>query len=111
MKRWIVCLVVGLCLVALGAGVGVNEDEIKCGSETMQPGDVCEETMAAGTTVETKTYEQMMADTEAGQQTFGAWGRWVLFGAGVLLTVGGAVGIVAVRRQRAAQGSGTAGPS
>ena len=107
MKKWVIALIVGLALLGLGAGVGVNDNTIKCGSEIMSPGDECEETRS-GTTVGTKTYDEMKASNEAGQRTFNSWGRWVLLGGGLALTVLGVVGIVKERRRRANAGPTTA---
>jgi hypothetical protein len=107
MKKWIVSLVIGVALVLIGTGAGVNGDTIKCGSETMLPGDTCEESRG-GSTVDTRTYAEMKADKEAGQRTFDSWGRWAFLGGGVALAVLGIGGIVATRRKRAAAGPTTA---
>jgi hypothetical protein len=104
MKKWVVCLVVGIGMLAFSTGVGVNDTQVKCGSEIMGPGDVCEETRG-GATVDTETYEEMKADNERARRTFNTWGRWALLGGGVVLTAAGVLGIVAVRRRRAAQGT------
>jgi len=108
MKKWVVALIIGLGMLAFGSGVGVNDSTIKCGSEIMGPGDTCEETRG-GVTTDTKTYNEMKADKEAGQRTFNSWGRWVLLGGGAVLTVLGIGGIVATRRKRAAAGPAVTG--
>ena len=99
MKKWIVCLVIGLGLLALSSGVGINDNTIRCGSEIMSPGDVCEETRN-GSVTETETYEEMKESKEAGQRTFNSWGRWALLGGGLLLTGLGIWGIVKVKRAK-----------
>lgn len=109
MKKWVIALCVGLALLAFGSGVGVNDNTIKCGSETMYPGDVCEETRA-GSTVDTKTYEEMKASKEAGQRIFNSWGRWALLGGGLVLVVGGIAGIMTTRRRRAKAAVGVQQP-
>jgi hypothetical protein len=101
MKKWVFALCVGLALLAFGSGAGKDGDTIKCGSETMYPGSVCEETRA-GSTVDTKTYEEMRESKEAGQRIFNSWGRWALLGGGSVLTIAGIFGIVATRRRRKA---------
>lgn len=101
MKKWVFALCVGVALLALGARTDVNDSTITCGSETMYPGDVCEETRA-GSTVDTKTYEEMKASSEAGKRIFNSWGRWALLGGGALLTIAGIAGIVIIRRRRKA---------
>jgi len=107
MKKWVVALVIGLALLALGSGAGVNDNTIRCGSEIMLPSDTCEETRG-GDTVGTKTYDEMKADKEAGQRVFNSWGRWALLGGGGVLAVLGIFGIVSTRRKRAAAGPTTA---
>jgi hypothetical protein len=109
MRKWIICVVVGLALLGLGSGVGVNDGRVMCGSEEMSPGDVCEETRR-GVSMGTRTYEEMKADAEAGQQTFDSWGRWALLGGGLALTVLGAFGIVRLRRERASGGAAQGSP-
>ncbi len=99
MKKWIVCLVIGLGLLSLSSGVGINDNTIRCGSEIMGPGDVCEETRN-GSVTDTETYEEMKESKEATQRTFNSWGRWALLGGGALLTVLGIWGIVKVKRAR-----------
>jgi hypothetical protein len=99
MKKWIVCLVIGLGMLAFSTGTGINDDTIRCGSEVMSPGDVCEETRG-GSVTDTETYEEMKESKEAGQRTFNSWGRWVLLGGGLLLTGLGIWGIVKVKRAR-----------
>ena len=103
MRKWVVCLVVGLAMLTLSTGAGVNDSRIMCGSDVMYPGDVCEETRR-GATVDTKTYEEMKTSKENGQRTFNSWGRWALLGGGLALAVLGGYGIVRVRRERASGG-------
>jgi hypothetical protein len=110
MKKWVVCLVIGLGMLAFSTGVGINDNTIRCGSEIMGPGDVCEETRA-GSVTDTETYEEMKAGKEARQRTFNSWGRWALLGGGLLLTGLGIWGIVKVKRQRKAGNTpGQTGP-
>lgn len=99
MKKWVVCLVIGLGMLAFSTGVGINDNTIRCGSEIMGPGDVCEETRA-GSVTDTETYEEMKESKEAGQRTFNSWGRWALLGGGLLLTGLGIWGIVKVKRAK-----------
>lgn len=99
MAKWIVCLVIGLGMLSLSSGAGINDNTIRCGSDIMGPGDVCEETRA-GSVVDTQTYEEMKESKEAGQRIFNSWGRWALLGGGLILTVLGIWGIVKVKRQR-----------
>ncbi len=110
MKKWVVCLVIGLGMLAFSTGAGINDNTIRCGSEIMGPGDVCEETRA-GSVTDTETYEEMKEGKEAAQRTFNSWGRWALLGGGLLLTGLGIWGIVKVKRQRKAGNMpGQAGP-
>ena len=99
MKKWIVCLVIGVGLLSLSSGVGINDNTIRCGSEIMGPGDVCEETRN-GSVTDTETYEEMKESKEATQRTFNSWGRWALLGGGALLTILGIWGIVKVKRSK-----------
>jgi len=110
MKKWVFALCVGLALLALGSGAGKDGDTIKCGSETMYPGSVCEETRA-GNTVDTKTYAEMRESKEAGQRIFNSWGRWALLGGGSVLTIAGIFGIVTTRRRRAKAAAGIQQPA
>jgi len=103
LRKWIVCVVIGVAMLSLSTGAGVNDGRIMCGGDEMYPGDVCEETRG-GATVDTKTYEEMRTSNENGQRVFNSWGRWALLGGGLVLVVLGGVGIVRVRRQRAAGG-------
>lgn len=100
MKKWVFALVIGV-MMAIGAGADVSDDVIKCGSEIMGPGDVCEETRG-GTTVETRTYDEMKESSEARARMFETWGRWALLGGGLVLAIAGLTGILATRRRRAA---------
>ena len=101
MKKWVFALIIGIAMLSLGARTDVGSSTITCGSETMSPGDVCEETRG-GVTTDTKTYDEMKESQEAGARTFNSWGRWALLGAGGVLTIVGIFGIVVVRRRRAA---------
>jgi hypothetical protein len=103
MKKWIVCMVIGL-LPLIGSTGWLREDdkptEITCGSETMQPGDVCEETRR-GVTVDTETYEEKVKAAKEGAVTWAATGRWIQLGIGVGLELLGIVGMVITKRRRA----------
>jgi hypothetical protein len=99
-KKWVFALVIGIML-ALATGADVSDDVIKCGSEIMYPGDVCEETRG-GATTDTQTYEEMKESSEARTRMFETWGRWVFLGVGLLLATAGLTGILATRKRRAA---------
>jgi hypothetical protein len=106
MKKWVIAVLIGVALLALGSGAANNKDGlIRCGSEIMGPGDVCEESRR-GSTVSERTYEEMKASQEAATRTFNSWGRWVLLGGGLFLTAVGIWGIV-TRRRRAASAEPT----
>jgi hypothetical protein len=110
MKKWIVCMVIGL-LPLLGA-VGVfrgdgKPGEITCGSETMRPGDVCEETQR-GVPVDTETYEEKLQEAKEAANDFTPTRRWVSFGIGMALECLGIVGMVVTRRRRATRPTTTA---
>lgn len=111
MRKWIICVVVGVALLSLSTGAGGDDSGLlKCGSEVMSPGDVCEETRG-GVTVDEKTYDEMKASQENGQKIFNSWGRWALLGGGIALVALGVFGIVRTRRQRsAAQAAGVGVP-
>lgn len=99
-KKWVIALVIGV-MMALGSAANVSEnDTIKCGSETMGPGDVCEESRG-GSTVDTRTYDEMKESSEARARMFNSWGRWALLGAGLALAIAGFAGIRATRKRRA----------
>ena len=100
MKKWVFALIVGIALLSLGARTDVNANTITCGSQTMGPADVCQQTRGGSTT--TWTYEEMKKSQESGARTFNSWGRWALLGAGGVLTIVGIFGIVVVRRRRRA---------
>jgi hypothetical protein len=104
-KKWVIALVIGV-MMALGSAANVSEnDTIKCGSATMGPGDVCEESRG-GSTVETRTYDEMKESSEARARMFNSWGRWALLGAGLALAIAGLAGIRATRKRRAATAAG-----
>jgi hypothetical protein len=92
MKKWVVALVIGLALVSLSFK-GKNST-VECGTKTMTPGYVCED---GGTT---RTYAEMVAAQESAEEAFQTWIRWVLLGVGGVLTIGGLVGVMKVRRAR-----------
>lgn len=91
-KKWVIALVIGLGLIAFS--FKGKESTIDCGGKTMQPGYVCERNGS------TQTYTEMKEAQEDGQRAFEAYGRWVFLGLGTLLTVGGTIGILLVRRSR-----------
>lgn len=105
MKWWIAVVVLGVFLLVSSIGIGRGDGtpgEIKCGSDVMRPGDVCEETKR-GVVTDTYTYEQKYQDEKDGAAAWFKSGRWVQLGLGSALLVGGAVGIVLTRRRRAQQ--------
>jgi hypothetical protein len=102
-KWWIVVLVLGVLLTASGTGIGRSDGspgEITCGSEVMQPGDVCEETQR-GVVTDTYTYEEKVRDEKESAAAFARSGRWVQLGLGAGLIVLALVGIVLTKRRRA----------
>jgi hypothetical protein len=99
MKFWVIAAIVGVVLLLVSTKDGHVPDTVKCGSETMGPGDVCEETRN-GHTESTRTYEDIKASQEASARTFQSWGRWAYLGGGIVLFVGGVTGIVMTRRRR-----------
>jgi hypothetical protein len=111
MKKWIFCLLAGLAMLTLSTGAGVNDDTVRCDGEIMSPGDVCEyRNRSGGHAIDSQTYDEMKANTEAGQRTFNSWGRWALLGGGLVLTGLGAWGAVRHRRRQKAAAPGTADP-
>jgi hypothetical protein len=110
MKKWIVCLVLGV-LPLIGSTGWLREDdkpgEITCGSDVMRPGDVCQETRR-GVVVDTETYEEKVKAAKEGGANFASTGRWVLLGIGLALECLGIVGMVVTRRRRARRAPTTA---
>lgn len=112
MKKWIVCLVLGV-LPLLGSTGWLRAeddgkpDEITCGNDVMRPGDVCEETRR-GVVVDTETYEEKVKAAESGASNWAATGRWVQLGIGLTLELLGVIGIVVTRRRRANRAPTTA---
>jgi hypothetical protein len=110
MKKWIVCMVIGLLPLLGAAGVFRGDGkpgEITCGSETMRPGDVCEETQR-GVPVDTETYEEKLQEAKEAANDFTPTRRWVSFGIGMALECLGIVGMVVTRRRRATRPTTTA---
>jgi hypothetical protein len=97
-KKWVLALVAGIVLLSI-ASTAARDNTIRCGSEIMGPGDVCEESRA-GSTVDTKTYEEMKESHDASRRFFESGGRWAMVAVGALLTIGGIIGITRVRRRR-----------
>ena len=81
-----------LGLIALGIGIFLmSQTEVKCGSEIMQPGDVCE-TTRKGVTTE-NTFDEQKSSNELSAK--------ILTGVGGAMTLGGAGWIIVslVRRK------------
>lgn len=92
MKKWVIALVIGLALISLS--FKGKDSTIDCGGKTMQPGYVCEQNGS------TRTYSEMAEAQKSSQEAFQSWIRWVLLGVGAVLTIGGFVGVMKVRRTR-----------
>lgn len=112
MKKWIVCLVLGVLPLLGSTGWLRPEDdgkpaEITCGNDVMHPGDVCEETRR-GVVVDTETYEEKVKAAESGASSWASTGRWVQLGIGLALELLGVIGIVVTRRRRANRAPTTA---
>lgn len=107
MKKWILCLVVGISLLLLSTGAA-GDNEVRCDGALMQPGEICEYTNRSGDVTSQETYDEVKAGNEAAHQTFVTWGRWALLGGGLALTALGIWGITVQRRRRRNQGPTTA---
>jgi hypothetical protein len=107
MKKWILCLVVGISLLLLSTGAA-GKDGVRCDGDLMQPGDICEYHSRTGEVTSRETYDEVKADNEAAHQTFVTWGRWALLGGGLALSALGIWGITVQRRRRRNQGPTTA---
>jgi hypothetical protein len=103
MKKWIVCLLAGISLLAFSSGVG-GQDGVRCDGELMSPGDICESRSSTGEVTSSETYDEVKAGNERAHRTFVTWGRWALLGGGILLTGLAIWGIVRERRRRKAEG-------
>jgi hypothetical protein len=103
MKKWIVCLLAGLSLLAFSTGVG-GQDGVRCDGQLMSPGDICETRTSTGEVTSSETYDEVKESNERAHRTFVTWGRWALLGGGILL-IGLAIwGIVRERRRRKVEG-------
>lgn len=102
-KWWIVLLVFG-GVVAVGVTGIYRGDgkpgEIKCGSEIMQPGDVCQETRR-GRVTDTQTYEAKVEEIRVGAKNFDSKGRWIQFGIGLGFMAIAVTGMIVTKRRRA----------
>jgi type IV secretory pathway VirB10-like protein len=107
MKKWIVCLVVGVALLTLSTGAA-SDTAVRCDGELMSPGDICETTSRTGEVTSRETYDEVAQDAKAAHHTFVTWGRWAMLGGGAVLTVLAIWGIAAQRRRKKNQGPTTA---
>ncbi|WP_106586920.1 hypothetical protein [Murinocardiopsis flavida] len=88
MIRAVLCVLVGIGMLIIGIAT-MGETEVKCGSEVMQPGDICEETRRGNTTE--RTYEEQ---AESNTTT-----SWVMIGLSPIMVVGGVVWALSGRRK------------
>jgi hypothetical protein len=107
MKKWIVCLVVGISLLLLSTGAA-SDTAVRCDGELMSPGDICETTDRTGDVTSRETFDEVERDAKAAHQTFVTWGRWAMLGGGAALTALAIWGIAAQRRRKKNQGPTTA---
>jgi hypothetical protein len=107
MKKWVIFLVIGLSLVALGAG-DRGSDFVECDGQPMVPGDTCQYTNRSGDVTSEETYDEVAENSAAAHQTWVTWGRWTVLGIGIGLAGLGIWGVVRERRRRKAQGPSTA---
>lgn len=107
MKKWILCLVVGLSLLLLSTGAA-SDTAVRCDGELMSPGDICEYHDRTGDVTSRETYDEVERDTKAAHQTFVTWGRWAMLGGGAVLTALAIWGIAVQRRRKKNQGPTTA---
>lgn len=107
MKKWILCLVVGISLLLLSTGAA-SDTAVRCDGELMSPGDICEYHDRTGDVTSQETYDEVERDTKAAHQTFVTWGRWAMLGGGAVLTALAIWGIAVQRRRKKNQGPTTA---
>ncbi|KMS88145.1 hypothetical protein [Prauserella rugosa] len=72
------CAIVGVGMIVLGI-FSLNDDEVMCGSQAMEAGEVCEETKNGEVTAERGLEEQADDNTLTG---------WLITGGGVAMIVG-----------------------
>jgi hypothetical protein len=101
MRKWIFCLAAGLALLIVGIPL-TGDPVVRCGGVQMSPGENCRVVSGGGEVVSRKTYDEVVAETEAAHHIRVIWGRTALLGGGAL-TLLAVCGIVVRRRRRANQ--------
>lgn len=76
---YILSILIGIALIFGGVATVGGDDEVKCGSRVMQPGDSCTTTRKGHTT--TRSYAE--------QKDSNGWTPWILFGIGGVMIAGG----------------------
>jgi len=89
-NRW-GALIVGAVALVIGL-VLMQSSEVKCGSQMMSPGDICQVTKRGNTTE--RTYDE--------QKSSGKTTAYIITGVGALLIIGGGVAFVLRMRRRSA---------
>jgi hypothetical protein len=97
--RLVIGAVIGVGLLLFGI-TGLGSDEVKCGSQTMSPGDICSEIGGDSTT--DRTYDEQKSDNDRT--------GWIMVGVGAVFLVGSvAVAGVGVARRNRVPGPAPAG--
>jgi hypothetical protein len=88
-NRW-AALIIGLVLIPLGLANATSTDQVTCGSQVMEQGDICETTKRGSTTE--RSYDE--------QKKSGVTGGYILAGVGGVLVLVGATQFVLRARRR-----------
>lgn len=104
---WSIGLLCGLGLMAIGLFGTVGSDIVLCGSERMQPGQICESTQYGQKS--SKSYEEKLQESIDADRAFQNGGRWVTFGIGAGIAAACGWRLTVAIRRRVRQGSGGAG--
>ncbi|GGN22456.1 hypothetical protein FHR83_005561 [Actinoplanes campanulatus] len=99
-NRW-AALIIGLVLIPLGLLNATSTDQVTCGGQVMQEGDICE-TSRRGSTTERSYDEQKENDVT---------GSYILAGVGGVLVLVGATQFVLRARRRSADATTADAPA